>query len=205
MNTSLNWSKTALLIVDPQIDTLSPEGAGWDLFGEQITKRGLIANLVALRDAANEAGAPLFYSHIAVTEQDYSAWTARNGLQQLMAQRKLLSGVGGEFLPELAPTDNTVLLSGRKGPSPNHSDMAVQMRQRGIETIVFAGMVANLCVESHVREATDSGFNAIVVGDAIATLSDAAHEATLANFQLLASEVVNTTDILASLSEPVTA
>jgi hypothetical protein len=32
MNTSLNWSKTALLIVDPQIDTLSPEGAGWGPF-----------------------------------------------------------------------------------------------------------------------------------------------------------------------------
>lgn len=42
MNTQLNWKITALIIVDPQVDLLSPEGAAWDLFGEQVRKRGTV-------------------------------------------------------------------------------------------------------------------------------------------------------------------
>lgn len=196
----VDWSRAAVVIVDPQVDTLSPEGEGWDLFGEQITKRNTVENLRRLRDAAEASGIPVFYSRVEVTEEDYESWTCRNGLQSLMASRGMfVPGAGAEFIEALEPTEETILLSPRKGPSSVHSDLNVQMRQRGIETIVFAGMVANLCVESHVREAADSGFNAVVVGDAIATVSDAMHDATLADFSLMATAVVTTDETVGSL------
>lgn len=201
MNALQNWNNTALILVDPQVDLLSPDGAAWDLFGEQVRKRGTIENMVALRDAAQAAGVPVFYSRVEVTDEQYSAWQARNGLQQLFQDRRLLrAGHGAAFLPELEPTAGTVLLSPRSGPSSVHSDVADQLRERGIETIVVAGMVANLCVESQVRDAVDDGFRAIVVSDAIATLNDAAHEATLANFGLLATGVVATSEAVESLA-----
>ena len=61
-------------------------------------------------------------------------------------------------------------------------------------------MIANLCVESHVREAADQGLSALVVGDAIATVSDEAHAGTLANLGLFATEVVTTRDVIESLA-----
>ena len=202
MNSLQDWKSTAVVLVDPQVDLLSPEGAAWDLFGEQVQTRGTIDKMLALRNAAEEAGIPVFYSRVEVTDEESAGLEPRNGLQQLIADRKLFrEGAGSRFLPELAPTADTILLSPRKGPSSVHSDVAAQLRQRGIETIVVAGMVANLCVESQVRDATDDGFNAIVVGDAIATLDDAAHEATLANFGLLATEVVSTDEVVRSLRE----
>lgn len=137
-----------------------------------------------------------------MTDQDYATWNAHNGLQQLLADRKLFrAGAGARFLPELEPTASTILLSPRKGPSSVHSDVVQQLRSRGISTIVVAGMVGNLCVESQVRDATDDGFDALVVGDAIATLNNEAHEATLANFSLLATEVVSTEEMVRTLEQ----
>ena len=201
MKTLQNWDNAALIIVDPQVDLLSPDGAAWDLFGEQVEKRRTVENLIALRDAAEAAGVPIFYSRIEVTDADYENWDARNGIQELFGKRRLMrAGAGAHFLPGLEPTTSTTVLSPRKGPSSVQSDVAEQLRNRGITTIVVAGMVANLCVESQVRDAADDGFRPIVVGDAIATVSDEAHEATLGNFGLLASEVVNTEDVVASLA-----
>lgn len=200
MTPSFDWNHTALIIVDPQIDVLSSEGAAWDLFGSQVVQRGTVGNLRDLRYAAESAEVPTFYSRIEVTDHDYEAWQPHNGLQQLMGERKLFrKGAGARFLPELEPSAKTVLLSPRKGPSSVHSDVADQLRKRGIQTIVVAGMVANLCVESQVRDATDDGFDAIVVGDAIATIGDEAHEAALANFGLLATHVVSTQDVVRAL------
>ena len=202
MKTLQDWNSAALVIVDPQLDLLSPEGNAWDLFGEQVRKRGTVEKLTTLRDAADRAGVHILYSRIELTDLDYETWQPRNGLHQLLVDKKLFrSGSGARFHPELEPTEGTILLSPRKGPSSTHSDVADQLRRLGIETIVVAGMVANLCVESQVRDATDDGFNAIVVGDAIATLNDAAHEATLANFGLLATEVVSTSEVVRSLNE----
>ncbi len=197
MQTQIDWTSVAVIVVDPQVDLLSAEGQAWDLFGEQVTKRRVVENLRALRDAADHAGVPLFYSRIEIPDRDYESWSPRNGLQSLMRDKRLLvAGRGAKFLPELEPTKNTILLSPRKGPSSVQSDVADQLRSRGIDTILVAGMVANLCVESQVRDAVDDGFRAIVVGDAVATVSDEAHEAALANFGLLATEIVNTEDVV---------
>ena len=201
MKTELDWTTTALVLVDPQVDLLAPSGKAWDIFGGQVEQRGTVARLVELRDAAAAAGAPIFYSRIEISEAEYEQMEPRNPLGELFAQRRLLrEGEGSAILPELEPTAGTVVLSPRKGPSSVHSDMADRLRERGVETIVIAGMVANLCVESHVRDAVDDGFRVIVAGDAVATFDDQTHDGAMANFGLLATEVVNTEEIVASLS-----
>lgn len=200
MKSSMNWNNTALVVVDPQVDVLSSNGAAWDLFGRQVVERRTVQNIRDLRDAAEAAGVPIFYSWIELTDEDYESWSPHNGLQKLIGERRLFCrGEGARFLPELEPTQKTILLAPRKGPSSVQSDVADQLRKRGIGKIVVAGMVANLCVESQVRDATDDGFDAIVVGDAIATTGDDAHESALANFGLLATEVVSTEEAVESL------
>ncbi len=197
----MNWDNTALLLVDPQVDVLDPEGALWDLVGDQVSRFGIVDKLVSLRDAAEAAGIPVFYSWLSISDEDYAALQPKNGLQSLMADRKVAQpGRGGQFVAALQPTASTIVLSPRKGPSSTNSDLLDQLRQRGIETIVVAGMIANLCVESHVRDVTDSGFGAFVVGDAIGTTDEAALAASLANFGLLASGVVDTAQAVESLN-----
>jgi nicotinamidase-related amidase len=80
-------------------------------------------------------------------------------------------------------------------------DAAIQLRQYGIETIVLYGMSANMCVESHARDAIENGFDVIIVADATAAAGDAAYEAALVNYEFLAHEVVTTKQIMERLKK----
>jgi nicotinamidase-related amidase len=62
-------------------------------------------------------------------------------------------------------------------------------------------MSANMCIESHARDAIENGFDLIIVADATAAAGDAAYEAALTNFEFLAHEVVTTKQIIKRLKE----
>jgi isochorismate hydrolase len=48
----LDLRRTALVVIDPQIDFMSPKGAGWSIVDESVTEQNLVPNLVRLFDAA---------------------------------------------------------------------------------------------------------------------------------------------------------
>jgi nicotinamidase-related amidase len=62
-------------------------------------------------------------------------------------------------------------------------------------------MSANLCIESHARDAIENGFDVIIVADATAAAGDAAYEAALTNFEFLAHEVVTADQIIKRLEK----
>jgi nicotinamidase-related amidase len=92
---------------------------------------------------------------------------------------------------------NTFVLAPHKALSGFWSnDINIQLRQRNIDTIVLGGMSANLCVESHLRDAAENGFEVIVVKDATAGPGEAATQEAYVNYGLIANEVVTTADIV---------
>ena len=56
MTTQLDLNRTALVIVDPLIDLLSPQSVIWDLIGDHVQEIDLVAKLRRLRAAAERAG-----------------------------------------------------------------------------------------------------------------------------------------------------
>ena len=58
---ALDHTKVALVVVDPQIDFLSPEGVSWPYFGESITENGTVDHLRQLFEAAKAAGLYNFF------------------------------------------------------------------------------------------------------------------------------------------------
>ncbi|MEE9164278.1 MAG: isochorismatase family protein, partial [Thermoplasmata archaeon] len=75
-------------------------------------------------------------------------------------------------------------------------DTALQLRQRGIQQIILAGMSANICTESHLRDAVENGFDVIMVKDATTGISPEATQAAHTNYGFFAEEVVTTDEIL---------
>ena len=51
---------------------------------------------------------------------------------------------------------------------PDTNDLVLQLRKRGIDRVILAGMSANLCTESHLRELLEQGFDVTVVSDGTA-------------------------------------
>ena len=87
------------------------------------------------------------------------------------------------------------MTSPHKVYGPETNDLSLQLRKRGITKIILAGMSANLCVESHLRELLEEGFEVAVGKDATATAlipEGDGYQAALINFRFLASALWTT-------------
>ncbi len=105
---------------------------------------------------------------------------------------------GADFMPEYKKYINdgkTVIASPHKVYGPEQNDVVLQLRKRGIDQVILAGMSANLCVESHLRELLETGFEVAVVKDATAAaqIPDGdGYLAALINFRFIANAVWTT-------------
>lgn len=88
--------------------------------------------------------------------------------------RLLIRGeYGHDFIPELAPAAGELVIDKASYGAFTHTDLERQLRQRGIVHLYFAGVTADVCVHTSVREATDRGFFCNYVRDAISTFDPA--------------------------------
>jgi nicotinamidase-related amidase len=198
----LDLSKTALFVTDPQNDFLSEKSPAWGLVGPTVEKHKVVEKEKTLKALGKELGVPLFYSTHLYTPKDFENWKSLNGIDKIMFENKMFAeGTWGhDYHPELKPDSNTVVMNPHKGLSNFWTgDAAIQLRQYGVETIILYGMSANMCVESHARDAIENGFDLIIVADATAAAGDAAYEAALTNYEFLAHEVVTTSQIIKRL------
>ena len=200
----IDLERTAIFITDPQNDFISEGGAAWGLVGEQVVEDKVVEHQVQLREAAKEVGIPVFYSPHTYTEMDYANWSSLNGIDTMMFAIDMFhEGTWGhEFHPDMVPDDNTIVMNPHKGLSNFWTgDAALQLRQYGVQTIIMAGMSANLCVESHLRDAVENGFDVIIIADATAGAGPHSKKAALINYEFIAHEITTTDDIIMRLNQ----
>ena len=180
---AVDKSRTALVIVDPQNDFLSEGGVVWDMVGDGVVKNDVVNKLKNLIAKAKGAGIPVFYSpHY--YDKEYKDWKNINFIDNVMFERKMFTRGewGADFHPDLPPGNDIVVCAPHKGLSGFHtSDVDIQLRKHGVDTIYLAGMSANLCVESHLRDAEERGYEVVIVNDATAAPGEDAYKAALTN------------------------
>ncbi len=208
---------TALVITDPQNDFLSPDGVTWELVGNSVTENNTVANIGSLLQAAKASGMPVFVSPHYYYPTDHD-WQFGGTIEVLMHDINMFdrtgqltvegfANSGGGWLDEykkFIEDGETVIVSPHKVYGPESNDLALQLRKRGISKIILAGMSANLCVEAHLRELTENGFEVTVVKDATAAaqhpeLGDG-YAAAIVNFGFIASGVLDTEAAVAAIS-----
>jgi nicotinamidase-related amidase len=86
---------------------------------------------------------------------------------------------------------------------PQTNDLVLQLRKRGVSRVVLAGMLANMCVESHLRELIEQGFEVAVVKDATAAprhpvIGDG-YAAAVVNYGFIANAVLTTDDAVKAM------
>ena len=214
---TFDLANTALVVTDPQNDFLSPEGVTWGVVGESVTENGTVDNIEALFRAAKSNDVPVFISPHYYYPHDHG-WKFEGTLEKLMHDINMFDrkdplsldgfeGSGADWLERYKPyieDGKTIVTSPHKVYGPETNDLVLQLRKRGIDTVVLAGMSANLCVESHLRELLEQGFEVIVVKDATAAaktpeLGDG-YTTAVTNFGFLANQVVTTSEAVDLLS-----
>ena len=201
---------TALVITDPQNDFLSPDGVTWGVVGKSVEANRTVENLETLLKAAKANGVPVFISPHYYYPTDHG-WHFEGALEALMHKIGMFDrkgpldvdgfkGSGADWLERYKPyieDGATVVTSPHKVYGPEQNDLVLQLRKRGIDRVILAGMSANLCVESHLRELLEQGFEVAVVKDATAAAQvpeGDGYAAALVNFRFIANAVWTTVE-----------
>jgi nicotinamidase-related amidase len=79
------------------------------------------------------------------------------------------------------------------------TDLELQLRRRGIDTIVLCGISTNIGVESTARNAWELGFNLVIAEDACSAASSEQHQGSMTNIFPRIGRVRSTDEILAAL------
>jgi nicotinamidase-related amidase len=203
----IDLATTAMFVTDPQNDFLSKESPAWGLVGPTVIRNKVVEKEKTLKALAKKLGIPVFYSTHMYTPQDFKNWPKAksfNGIDKVMFDNHMFAQGewGHDFHPDLKPDSNTIVMNPHKGLSNFWTgDAAIQLRMYGIKTLIMYGMSANMCVESHARDAIENGFEVIIIADAVGAAGDAAYEAALTNYEFLAMEVVTTDQIIKRLQK----
>lgn len=200
--------RVALVVVDPQNDFLSPNGVMWGVLKDSIQENNTIENIESLFKAAKKVDMPVIVSPHYYYPTDHQ-WEFMAPGENFMHKTNMFArksaysmdgfeGSGADFVERYKPyifDGKTTITSPHKIFGPETSDVVLQLRKRGIDQVILAGMAANLCIESHLRELVEQGFEVAVVKDATAgprIPEGDGYLAALVNFRLIANDLWTT-------------
>ncbi len=204
----LNLERAALVVTDPQIDFLSAEGVTWGVVGESVKQHNTVENLGRLFAAAKQRGITVAISPHYYYPTD-KGWRFEGALEKLMHKIGMFDrpsaystdgfeNSGADFMPQYKQyihDGKTIITSPHKVYGPEQNDLVLQLRKNHVDQVILAGMSANLCVDSHLRELLEQGFEVAVVKDATAAAmlpEGDGYLAAIVNFRYIANALWST-------------
>jgi len=214
----ISSTDTAVVFIDPQNDVLSEHGANWAAVGASVTENRTVENMERIFAAAKAHGYEVFISPHYFYPTD-SGWHMNGPLEadefhtHTFARAGQLdltgfAGSGADWLERFKPyieDGKTVVVSPHKVFGPQTNDLTLQLRKRGISKVILGGMLANMCVESHLRDLVEQGFEVATVKDATAGPRHPewgdGYQAAMINYRFFAHEVLSTEATVARMAE----
>ena len=180
--------RTALVVIDMQRDFLEPGGFGETLGNDLAPVAGIVPTVAALIRTFREKGWTILHtreSHAPDLSDCPPAKRAR-GLPSLRIGdagpmgRILVRGEPGSAIVEAcAPAAGEIVVDKPGKGMFYATDVARILEDRGIASLVFAGVTTEVCVQTSMREANDRGYECLLIEDATASYFPAFKAATL--------------------------
>jgi biuret amidohydrolase len=185
----LDGARTAVLLIDMQRDFLDPEGylaaTGYDLG----SVRAAIPPARRLLDAARAHGLPVVHTRqgywpdlrelpphrLELTRSEDSVVGKRGPLGRFLIRGE----PGFQTIPELSPRAGELVVDKSGTGAFYGTDLASILSARDIRSLIVAGVTTDVCVHTTIREATDRGFECLVVADACASGDPELHRAAI--------------------------
>lgn len=210
----VDLSKSALVIVDMQ-NAFASKGGTLDLAGADLSEApGVVRTIRSVLDAARRAERTVVHLQVGYKPDLSNAGGPRSPnyyketAMHLMSTRpelkgKLLTEGSWDFalVDELAPQPGEIVITKTRYSGFAGTTLDLQLRVRGIQYLFFAGIAANVCVESTLRDAYFLDYWPILVADAtMAAGGRKMYEATLFNVESFFGWTIQSADLCANLS-----
>lgn len=166
---TLDRDRSALVVIDLQ------KGIALDPELRPHTSQEVIANAARLLSAFRERRLPVFLVRIELSKD-----IALDPESDLPPLDPLDSPPGfAEFVPEVAPTSSDIVITKRQWAAFHGTELEVQLRRRGVRTVVLCGVATNFGVEGTARVAYELGYQQVFAEDAMTASSEEEHRSSL--------------------------
>ena len=197
--TFIDPSHTAILIIDMQKD-LVYDNYLCDLAGRDLTAtRSVIPNLrqlLSLARAKNVMVCHVGFWTLPKNRSDSGAWLLQRKKSTYSSDTLCIAGSeGAEFIDELKPIPGELIIHKHRYSAFKGTNLDMVLRSQGIKTIIASGVSTNVCVESTLRDAFETGYHVCIPSDATASWDMSLHEATLATIRHRFGAVTTTNEI----------
>jgi nicotinamidase-related amidase len=186
-NLEINPATTALVVIDLQNAIVARQAAP-----HAITD--VIQRSVALASALRERGGAVVYVRVLIGEVLSPVADKARPRPSTPAPPE-----ASELVPEAGFQPGDVLVTKRQWGAFYGTDLDLQLRRRGIRTVIMTGIATNFGVESTARDAQERGYELLFAEDAMSSLSAELHRFPVENIFPMMGRVRSTEEILAAL------
>jgi gluconolactonase len=178
---TLEPRSTALLVVDLQNDTVGERGAFADSGAPAYAREhGVVENVMRLVEACRAAGIQVIHVWHVDERGHRDSKTNAELFRSIASADALVRGSwGSEPVPGLEPLDGDIVVEKQRMSSFNSTTLDTKLRGLGTRAVIVCGAWTNWAVEHTCRDAADHGYEAIVVTDGTATISEDYQRAAL--------------------------
>jgi ureidoacrylate peracid hydrolase len=191
-------SRTALLLVDCQVDFAAPDGQmarhGYDVSQAQAALR----NAALLVAAARKAGVPCLFARLVTRSGDETPvsreWKSRRGHDEdsLLCRE---GSKGAEFVG-VTPLPGEAIFSKSRYNAFAGTGLDAHVKALKHDTLVIAGLTTECCVDSTARDAFERDYHVFIASDAVAAYEPDLHQGALKALALNCATLASTADIL---------
>ena len=155
----------------------------------------VVKNAAKLADACRRSGMPVFLVRVTPSAD------MKDGLRPAADEsfvRGAMASDWSEIVPEMKPRESDFIITKRQWGAFYGTELDLQLRRRGIDTIILCGIATDIGVESTARVAYEYGYTQIFAEDALAARSADGHRHAVKEIFPRIGRVRMTEEILAA-------
>jgi nicotinamidase-related amidase len=191
---ALDPARTALLVMDcqPAILAALPDAGDCEALLDRVA--GAIADVRA-------NGGTIAYVRLGFTEADWDAIPAANTSFAALARHRVMhhEDPAAAIHDRLAPEDGDIIVRKTRSGGMSTTDLDRRLRERGITTLVVAGVSTSGVVLSTVIDAADRDYRIHVLSDGVADPDPEVHDVLLHRVLPARAHVIDTAELHALL------
>ena len=168
-------ASTALIVIDMQRDFIEPGGFGETLGNDVSLLQAIIPTVAELLTLFRRAGLPVIHtrechrpdlSDLPPSKRNRGNPSLRIGDNGPMGRILIAGEPGADIVPDLSPVTGELVLDKPGKGAFYATGLSDHLARLGTETLVFAGVTTEVCVQTTMREANDRGFQCLLIEDA---------------------------------------
>jgi nicotinamidase-related amidase len=188
---ALDPRTTALVLIDVQKGVLSmplaPYGAAQ-----------IVQNAARLGLHFDEVGALVALVHVAFSNNMVDRLSQPVDAA-LVSPQAALAADWADFVPEIESLRSAIVVKKRQWGAFYGTELDLQLRRRGIATVVLAGVATNFGVEQTAREAWQHNYAVVIAEDAVSSVSEEMHKFSIEKILPRIARVRSTAEIVGAL------